>query len=77
MTKPHAKIISEYFASLGKRGGRSHSSKGVAKNLTLEQRRERARMMANARWHRGEVVTNTTAAAPSGAGAKEGTNEGA
>ena len=41
--------VSEYLASIGKRGGRARVPKGVAV-LSQEERKKRAKAAAEARW---------------------------
>jgi hypothetical protein len=56
MTKPLPQAVINYLAAIGRKGGRASVSKGVG-CLTKEQRSAHMRMMANARWHRGEAAT--------------------
>lgn len=56
MTKPLPAAVTRYLAEIGRRGGRKRVTKGVG-SKTKEQRSEHMRMMANARWHRGEAAT--------------------
>lgn len=41
--------VSAYLASIGRKGGKANVRKGIA-TLTEEERSERARAAANARW---------------------------